>query len=146
MNTHSMKEYMFEQYRHDPHETPSTRAVAWAAGLFEGEGCVSIETRPRLSGRRPVYLQVGSTDLDVLEALQYVLGCGNIRIHRDNSAQCRRQGYLWQTARYVDVLRILNLLRPYMGTRRGQKFDEAIAELEKNPAHEGMVEAWSIRV
>jgi hypothetical protein len=45
--------------------------IAWAAGLFEGEGTI-------VDSAGPVQLRVKMTDLDVLERLLDVFGVGEI--------------------------------------------------------------------
>jgi hypothetical protein len=55
---------------------------AWAAGFFDGEGCVSVrrdKSIKHLSGRYPV-LSINQTDPKVLERFQNAVGgIGNIR-------------------------------------------------------------------
>src|SRR3990167_5406713 len=50
--------------------------IAWAAGLFEGEGCISVH---RSKGRRPQpKLNIAMTDLEPMERFAKALGVGNV--------------------------------------------------------------------
>jgi hypothetical protein len=55
----------------------SSHDLAWAAGLFEGEGYV--EHRPNGCGRTTRGLGLAMTDLDVVERFQKVVGVGAVR-------------------------------------------------------------------
>jgi len=93
---------------------------AWAAGIFEGEGCIVI--RKRL---RTVCLCLKMADLDIVERFQAIAGCGRLRIERAKSFR-HRDCHIWSICTRRDVLRILAILRPHMGSRRGARIDEAI--------------------
>lgn len=62
----------------NPDEILDPIAVAWAAGIFEGEGSLSLAStgRPLRDGsrRRTPRMQIGMTDLDVLEKFHKAVG------------------------------------------------------------------------
>lgn len=99
--------------------------LAWAAGLFEGEGCVSVR---EVKGHPYAYLILGTTDEDVVARFHKVVECGRLSVrplkppHKDL--------HLWQTGRHEDVRRLIEVFRPYMGARRSAKMDEALAALD----------------
>jgi len=103
--------------------------IAWAAGIFEGEG--SIILRP--AGRnRPGYqrrLQVPMTDEDVVVRFWEVVDAGNVR-----KDKFRRPGHKWQwrwtCSRWADTERILRSFLPYLMSRRRQMAETLLA----NPA------------
>lgn len=100
--------------------------VSWAAGLFEGEGCIY-----RLRGDSWA-LQVGSTDLDVLEHFRDIVECGTIREHKDKTRPTsRRRAWLWQVGSAAEVARLLHLFEPFMGERRRAKTAEALEDLAR---------------
>lgn len=114
-------------------ENPS---IAWAAGLFEGEGCISWQ-------RRHVTLSVASTDLDVLLTLQRVLLCGNIRRHQECASG--KISHRWQVASCSEVLKVLWLLKPYFHERRRTAAEEAEKFLHENPPSESGIKTWETR-
>ncbi len=103
--------------------------VAWAAGLFEGEGCVSIP-KHRPNQRR---LSMNMTDVDVMKKFVDVVGYGNLK--GPNSPPSYKEHfkpfYCWQLSKGKEVLRILNLFLPYFGERRSEKAKEAINHLNE---------------
>ncbi len=104
--------------------------VAWAAGLFEGEGCITanVTKAKGLTYRRP-YLSLRSTDLDVVERFHGVVGCGRVLPIKSPSHvnKGRKPAWDWRAASSEDVQAVLTLLRPHLGDRRGEKADEALS-------------------
>jgi hypothetical protein len=98
--------------------------VAWAAGVFEGEGSLTVDRdgRPRF--------QMEMTDHDVLLRLQSVLG-GHVngpyvgRPYRGYNSAAPKPKYRWTLGRYEDVRRVALLLYPFLGERRQLRFDDA---------------------
>ncbi len=117
-------------------------AVAWAAGLIEGEGCLQFRKRKRNGGRSYDWTQsvhVSSTDLDVLERLRDVLGGPPVYGPYEPTASSRdgynrQPHYTWRVSKREEVKRILELIRPYLCFRRGQKADEVLAGIAKRAA------------
>lgn len=107
-----------------------TRAqeIAWAAGLFEGEGTWIVRPR-RGNGNPTVVITLQMCDRDVVERFAAIMGCGKVgqadRRHEQNPKH--RPIYRWTTAKRQDVLRIARMLQPYLGERRGAKALEVIA-------------------
>lgn len=89
-------------------------AWAWAAGIFEGEGCISYA--PARSCRR---FTINMTDLDVLESFAFVVGAGSI-VERKVAGH-RKRCWGWSVGNWPDVERIGKRLLPYLRSRRRQK-------------------------
>jgi hypothetical protein len=116
----------------------SAEEIAWAAGLFEGEGYF---WRSRAGGR--VYLGVGieMRDLDVVERFVQVLGKHGVQRELRKSGprhpagiQIRRRqnpkhsdSYIWAISG-VAAETAFALIRPYLGERRSHRGDEILAE------------------
>lgn len=101
-----------------------TTDVAWAAGLFEGEGSI-VPSRRRLS--------LEMTDEDVVRRFVAVVGYGNVhkvqrrnRVNRDNHHTI----YKWDCAKWAVTERVLLAFLPHLGLRRRTKAYEMLA----NPA------------
>lgn len=101
----------------------SEAAVAWAAGLFEGEGCIGH----RKDGGTE--LSVEMTDEDVVRRFAEIVGVGNV------SARAERNGWQatcrWSSSDRWDVSTVLRALRPFMGERRGRKADEELERIRE---------------
>lgn len=99
--------------------------TAWAAGFFEGEGCIVAHQQSRGNGEwRVVQLQVVTTDLDVLERFQAWAGAGNI-ISEKRREPTHKDRWRWNLGRKDEVARILLEMLPHLGTRRSAKVQEA---------------------
>jgi hypothetical protein len=97
--------------------------IAWAAGLFEGEGCVTWAVRPGLPSRLPSpHLIVVSTDHDVLVKFCQVVDCGTVARRRQWKAKAHwKKTWQWECRRWEDVLPLLGALLPYLGERRSDR-------------------------
>src|SRR5687768_13206669 len=101
-----------------------TTDVAWAAGLFEGEGSI-IPSRRRLS--------LEMTDEEVVRRFVAIVGHGNVhevvrknRVNRDQ----HHTVYKWESGQWAATERITLAFLPYFGLRRRAKAYELLA----NPA------------
>lgn len=98
--------------------------IAWAAGLFEGEGCSSIYGGWK--GRRYPALCLGSTDEDVLRRFARIVKGGNVTGPYRYGKNVKPM-WSWRAAARADVQRIGRLLRPYLGARRRARLREVLA-------------------
>lgn len=96
--------------------------VAWAAGLFEGEGCIT--PRAKTSGE----LVVGMTDLDVVERFHGIMGVGTIttEVRNPPHSTC----YRWQVTNAADCTMVLNLLLPWLCNRRKAAAEALLERME----------------
>lgn len=110
-------------------------AIAWAAGLFEGEGAIYFDrTRyDKGNGRLRLGLTLSSTDEDVIHRFRSVVGVGTLTgpYWRDNST---RPYWVWQTRSTAPVAYVTGLFRPYLGKRRLEKLNAALEEKERTDA------------
>lgn len=97
---------------------------AWAAGIIEGEGCIVSRRRGNAAS-----LIVKMADLDVIERLGEILGCGRLT-HIPSTNPRHRDLWRWEVARTADVIQVLRRIRPMMGERRGARIDEVLPQLE----------------
>ena len=107
---------------------PTEAEIAYAAGLFEGEGCITF------SGKRPNHpgkgarLQLAMSDHDVVERFAAIVGAGTVLVKTSTPAHQKRQ-WVWCVVKYSEVVRIGEMLRPWMGQRRSQRLDEVLREV-----------------
>lgn len=91
--------------------------TAWMAGLFEGEGSISISQK-----KGYCYLQLVSTDHDVLLKFADLANCTNNKItFCPRRSHQNKDAWKWQVGNKSDVTRLLNLMLPYLGDRRAHK-------------------------
>jgi hypothetical protein len=93
--------------------------VAWAAGLFEGEGCIT--GRIQKGGKTPdMFLQVVSTDEDVVRHFHNVVRLGSVR-----GPIIKKVGYKpcweWRARGFQPSQAILAWFWPFLHARRRAK-------------------------
>lgn len=100
--------------------------LAWASGIFEGEGSISIDMRTRLPFRTPIVrLSVSSTDEDVLRKFAAVLSTDkHVTGPRYSSIPNRKPLWHWRVST-EKALPIIDLMYPFLGERRRLRADEA---------------------
>ena len=97
--------------------------IAWAAGVFEGEGCISLSPRA-------CRLSLEMTDRDVVERFGRVVGVGHVsprglRPDRPDS----RPTFVWRVSAVADVRLVLAALYPWLGERRQSRVEEALSHI-----------------
>lgn len=104
-----------------PHQPDAD--LAWAAGLFEGEGCVSAYVRRNGSVQMQIRLEM--TDGDVVERFALIMGCGNVSIRPP-----QREHWLplhsWRVYEAEKVRDCIQRLLPFLGKRRTARAQEVL--------------------
>ena len=95
----------------------------WAIGLFEGEGCISIERRCQSA-----FLQLKTTDPDVLYRIQKIWG-GRVR-EATMSPSNRKKPYVWRLQDKPVVRKVLELMVPQLSHRRACKALDALDRID----------------
>lgn len=110
--------------------------IAWAAGLFEGEG--TIVHRKTNGSKNGWTLSISSTDKDVLEKFFKIVGCGKLYgpYGYANDSNRRREHHKpywrWSVADKNGVIKLGNLFMPWLCFRRKEKLLECLQHLEEN--------------
>lgn len=106
--------------------------LAWAAGLFEGEGCVSrYITTKRSREYKYWHVRLGLTDPDVLRRFRDVIGFG--RIYRQKTQKGCKPAEQWTCYVQNEVYAVLAALYQFMGERRRTKMWEALVDIASRP-------------
>lgn len=101
--------------------------IAWAAGLFEGEGHFRI--RRRGPGYRSRFeMGLTSTDEDVVRRFAHIAGCGVVK-HRARNRPHWKDQYVW-IAQTPEARAFVNRLAPYLGVRRSDRLSEILLEVD----------------
>lgn len=107
--------------------------IAWAAGLFEGEGCFWSSR----CGKAPHYyiyprVSLNSTDRDVLERFARVVGVGTVATSPRLKKQAHHKAqWSWVVSRKDDVRKVYELLKPWLGSRRRAQAESALSQSGK---------------
>lgn len=98
--------------------------IAWAAGLFEGEGCIFFSyTGDHIQAR----VEIRMTDKDVLERFALIVDRGEVKSRNyDQAPNSKKRVYKWGLYDAEGVRYVLNLLMPHLGERRSKKAQEAL--------------------
>jgi hypothetical protein len=104
------------------------RTLAWAAGLFEGEGSI---TWNRAKGKGYVVLLLSMTDGDVVRRFHGALGLGRLngpyRRGLAASGNPRKPLFYWSASGFEHVQAIVAMFWPWLGDRRRARACEVLA-------------------
>lgn len=99
--------------------SPDRAEIAWAAGIFEGEGCIYQGTG--------VGLVINMTDKDVLERFAAIVGVGRIRGPIAGQKANHKSFWEWRVGRQADREAVLLAFMPWLGQRRRDKAERMLA-------------------
>jgi hypothetical protein len=89
--------------------------LAWAAGLFEGEGCFSL-----LQGNKASTAGINMIDRDVIERFCRIVGFGRVYAKPPREAHHKMQ-WQWKVASFEYFQATVALLWPWLGKRRKRR-------------------------
>jgi hypothetical protein len=99
----------------------SRENLAWAAGLFEGEGCIAIKPGT-------VQLQLGMSDEDVVRRFWKVVGMGKVYgPYQDKRKATHKLMWTWSVSGSQMSQALLAAMWSFLGARRRGRAAEAIA-------------------
>lgn len=101
--------------------------IAWAAGLFEGEGCFRITTDPDKC--RVALMMLSMTDRDTVQRFRDIVDSGRVLGPTDRGPG-RKPIYRVDIAQRADVQRIITSFLPWLGARRSEKARELLAHTQ----------------
>lgn len=96
---------------------------AWAAGLFEGEGSITLRHYKHSTMRR---LTLSMTDFDVVKKFAEEVGCGQLH-ERKPQREFWSPSLSWTCTDWKEVRRILKKFLPYLGERKTKEAEELLA-------------------
>lgn len=100
----------------------SREELSYAAGIFEGEGCIIGDRNSRDPYRR-IRASVANTDLEVLNRVQNALG-GRIN---NSSAGTNKRCYALVWNGVENVQAVIVAMWPWLSRRRKDKYKECLA-------------------
>ncbi len=87
--------------------------LAWAAGFFDGEGCVAV------ANGNSLYMSAAQIDRTPLDQLTEILG-GKVYGPRYPSREGRRPIFEWKLTTHHNVVRALRCLLPFLTCKHAQ--------------------------
>jgi LAGLIDADG endonuclease len=100
-----------------------THGLAWAAGFFDGEGCIGCYKHHK--GTMELHLKITQKDRRVLDKFRKAVGRVGISIVDQTTKYHQLQ------AHNSNVIRIFNLLKPYLSEAKIEQGEKAIAKYEE---------------
>lgn len=102
---------------------------AWAAGIIEGEGTLSLHKIKARKNSWRVVVSVTMSDFDVIDKLHKVFGVGTVR-----ERPPQKVGYKplkeWAVQNQAGCFEVLLRIMPHLGDRRLAKAEEMFKHLE----------------
>jgi hypothetical protein len=95
----------------------------WVAGIFEGEGCISM-----LGRGAHLSLTVAMADEDVVRRVARLVGVGTV-LERSRQVEHWKTLWVWRCGGF-EAAQLLRVLLPHLGARRSARAREALAVRE----------------
>lgn len=115
------------------HTKSRLEEIAWAAGLFEGEGCFTHAQRGKYFS---LQCELGMTDEDSVREFHRIVKVGNITFHPRNrptkDGGKEKDVWAWKVASFEGVQYVAALFWNYLGTRRKAKIKEILTAYMSN--------------
>ena len=101
--------------------------LAWASGIFEGEGSIV-----RLGKSNRWGLRIAMTDGDIIARVLEAFRVGRVYgpYHQPNShnnGKLYKDYFVWTVNNRVDFEIVAKMMSPWLGNRRKEKLDEALS-------------------
>jgi len=96
-------------------DSPSPTDLAWAAGIIEGEGCISInKTRSGDGYRWKLRLRVVNANPHMVLKMQELFG-GRVRTRKIKRKGCAKN-FVWSASSGI-ASKVLNMVKPWLYTK-----------------------------
>lgn len=102
---------------------------AWAAGFWDGEGCVSLTYRSYGYSTNPIpriVVQVAQVDRRVLDKFQKIMGYGNILGPYKPKTKNSNPYYVWRVEGNTHLQEIFDILGPYLSEAKTEQMQRAL--------------------
>jgi len=111
-----------------------TVRLAWAAGLFEGEGSFTVH-RSRNPTRKDGFTNVNAypcaqlqmTDKDVMDKFVEIVGVGKVNGPYLDKRGARKPKYSWQVIN-KEAIQVINMLKPFLRSRRREQIETVLSD------------------
>lgn len=97
--------------------------LAWAAGLFEGEGSFTFAKRGKYVS---IVAELGMTDADRVELFHSIIGVGNVTKHSKPLKDYWKPVSIWKVASFEGTQHTIATLWFWLGPRRRNRAQEIL--------------------
>lgn len=97
--------------------------LAWAAGLFEGEGSFTFARRGKYVS---IVAELGMTDEDRVRRFHEIVGAGSVTTHSNPAKAHWKTIHVWKTGSFEGVQSVIALLWEWLGPRRRNRAKEIL--------------------
>ncbi len=104
--------------------TAAIKDLAWAAGLFEGEGSILVPSQR--ASNKTIRLSICSTDADVIQRFHEIIGLGRQYDYVPKNSLGKKRQYWWVISGHEKVQAVLAVFWGWLGERRKSKAVEAL--------------------
>jgi hypothetical protein len=105
--------------------------IAWAAGLFEGEGSAGFYFSAESNRYGYPSLVISMTDKDVVDKFHRIVGAGSVwYLGLRGAPEHHKPQWRWSSRAERDVRRIITMFLPHMCGRRTERLLEVLANLD----------------
>lgn len=109
-------------------ERANDAEIAWVAGMYEGEGCIS-KTRGRGTDRFLARVQITSTDSDVLDRIGEITNAGRIYWQdMTKYGENRKPLGCWVLNRQGQIDEFFMAVCSWLGRRRREQMEDILAD------------------
>ena len=121
----------------------SREEVIWAAGLFEGEGWISVQKFSPCMG-------IQMTEKETLERFAKAVGGGPIyyrkpKVYKYEIIHTRKEQWAWRVTGFENVQAVISYLWNWLGPRRRLRAKEVLVFAKLGKAKPGMPKGYKIR-
>ena len=101
---------------------------AWAAGFFDGEGCIRHQST---MGNRIVSINIAQTNIEPLERFLACVDAGKIYgPYRHKNKPHHKPYWVFTSHKIGDIRKIFKALRPYLSSIKLNKFIEVFSKYD----------------
>lgn len=101
--------------------------LAWAAGFFDGEGCVTYVNHNGKQTTRALRINITQIHDEVLKRFQQAVGGLGSILGPYSSKNRKTPLFTFQIAKQAEVKQVFVLLKPYLSSVKRTQFEETIA-------------------
>ena len=107
--------------------------AAWAAGFFDGEGCVRVEGHPRRPAVKMELSQASAAAVpETLERFRWIVGAGTVSGPRIvASPWSKLPQYRWTLTRFAEIERVVALLYPYADVVKRERMVSCVERVRR---------------
>lgn len=110
--------------------TDTSSELAWAAGLFEGEGHIGLYAYPPSDRRAGLFhrsLVLAMCDEDVVKRFHRTVGVGRLRqVPPPRNKPAWQPSWRWECSRWDEIEPMLRSFLPWLGQRRALRATEML--------------------